>query len=184
MGRLRWPVSLCMADALPDRPSRSVRIANALALIGFVLVFTGLQLDALDLVGLGVVLVDLVGLGAFVSCLVLNARGRHTAARVVRSMVSNTVMFGGVIQTGPMPEFRVVFVPLVILPFLLFSVAERGWLILFVVIPVVESFVTQASCRSGARWCHRCSGACAPCSTSACSSARCSRRHSAPAHTS
>ena len=139
MGRLPTLVSLGVTEALPERLSRNARTANALALIGFVLVSTGLPLDALDALGggLGLVLLDLVGLGAFVSCLVLNACGRHAAARVVLSVVSNTMMFGGVIQTSTVPEFRVMFVPLVILPFLLFSVAERGWLILFVVIPVV-----------------------------------------------
>ena len=143
MGRLATLVSLGVSDALPDRLARHVRIANVLSMIAFALVLTGMPLDALG-GGLNVVLLDLIGLCGFVSCLVLNARGRHTAARVLLALFGNSTMFGGVLQTGTVPEFRVVFVPLVILPFLLFAVSERGWLVVFAVIPVVEYFVTRA----------------------------------------
>src|SRR3990167_1734097 len=146
MWRLRWLLSLGVTEALPDRLSRHVKTTNALAVIGFGLMLIGIPLDAIG-GGPLVVLYDVVGLVAFAGCFVPNARGHYTASRVVLALFGNLVNFGGILQTGNVPEFRVVFVPLVLLPFLLFSVVERGWLSLFAVVPIVEYFVIQRAGR-------------------------------------
>ncbi|HSD91343.1 MAG TPA: ATP-binding protein [Kofleriaceae bacterium] len=141
MARLDRLLSLGQSETLPDRLARHVRVTNALALVGVVLSLTGTPIDAIG-APLPVVFLDLAAVAAFASCWPLNARGRHTASRVVLMLTANLVMLGGVVQIGGAADLRTIFFPLVILPFLVFSIAERGWLLAFIAIPIVSYFTT------------------------------------------
>lgn len=141
MGRLDRLLSLGQSDAIPDRRARHIRVANALALVGTVLSLTGISIDAMG-APLPVVFVDLVSAALFASCWLLNARRLHTTSRVVLMVAANFVMLGGVVQIGGAAELRTIFFPLVIMPFLVFSIAERGWLVAFIAIPILSYFAT------------------------------------------
>jgi len=134
-------LSLGQSDAIADRLARQVRVTNALALLGLVLSATGVPLDVVG-APLRVVVNDLVTMVAFVSCWMLNARGHRTAARVLLLVAGNWTLFVGVVEVGAVAELRTVFLPLVLVPFLVFSTSERGWLTLFVAIPVACYFVS------------------------------------------
>jgi signal transduction histidine kinase len=141
MSRLDRLLSLGQSETIPDRLARHVRVANALALVGTVLSLVGIPLDAIG-APLPVVFVDLVSAGAFASCWWLNSRGRHTASRVMLMATASFVMLGGVVQIGGAAELRTIFFPLAIMPFLVFSITERGWLVTFVALPIASYFAT------------------------------------------
>ena len=143
MGRLDRLLSLGQSDAIPDRLARQVRVTNALALLGVALQIVGLPLDVAG-GNATIVAVDLAAIAAGAACLMLNARGHRTAARVLLVATVNAAMLGGVLEMGALPELRAVFFPLAILPFLVFGVAERGWLLTFAAVPVVAYFATAA----------------------------------------
>jgi signal transduction histidine kinase len=89
-----------------------------------------------------VMVVDVLCLLLFVSCLYLNARGRHTAARLVLLCAANFVVIGGLVQLGSDAELHTMCFPLVLLPFLLFSVVELPLFGVFVLMPIVAYFAT------------------------------------------
>ena len=134
-------LSLGQSDAIPDRLSRHVRVTNALALLGAVLSLASTPLDALG-APLPTVVVDVVSTALFASCWMLNARGHRDAARVVLLLTANVSILSGVLQVGAAAELRTVFFPLVLMPFLVFGPAERGWLAVFAALPVAAYFVT------------------------------------------
>jgi signal transduction histidine kinase len=136
-------LSLGQVDSIPDRLARQVRVTNALALLGAVLVVSGIPLDAVG-APIAVTLIDLVATAAFASCWLLNARGHRDAARVVLLLAANAVILDGMLEIGSVAELRTLFLPLVLLPFLVLGTSERGWLTVFVVIPVACYFVTGA----------------------------------------
>ena len=134
-------LSLGQSDAIPDRMARHVRVTNALALLGAVMSLASAPLDAFG-APLPTMIVDLVATAAFASCWVLNARGHRNAARVMLLLTANAAILSGVLQVGAVDELRTVFFPLVLLPFLVFGASERGWLTVFVALPVAAYFVT------------------------------------------
>ncbi len=134
-------LSLGQSDAIQDGLSRHVRVTNALALIGVVLAVLSSPLDAFGS-SFETFLIDLLGAAVFASCWILNARGHRNAARIVLLLAANSVMLAGVLELGAAAEPRAVFFPLVLMPFLVFSVSERGWLTVFIALPVVAYFVT------------------------------------------
>jgi signal transduction histidine kinase len=134
-------LSLGHSSTLPDRLGRSVRVTNALALIGALLTSTGIPMDAVG-APRPLVIVDVLCLLLFLSCLYLNARARHTAARLVLLSAANLVVIGGLVQLGGDAELRTMCFPLVLLPFLLFSVAELTSFVVFVALPIVAYFGT------------------------------------------
>jgi len=136
-------LSLGQSDAIPDRLARHVRVTNGLALFGAVLSVASIPLDALGAT-FSLVVMDLVATAAFAACWLLNARGHRDAARVTLLLVANGAILSGVLQVGIDAEVRTAFFPLVLLPFLVFGLSERGWLTVFVVIPVAIYFVTGA----------------------------------------
>jgi signal transduction histidine kinase len=139
--RLERLLSLGHSSTLPDRLGRHVRVTNALALIGALLTSTGIPMDAVG-APRPLVIVDVLCLLLFFSCLYLNARARHTAARLVLLSVANLVVFGGLVQLGGDAELRTMCFPLVLLPFLLFRVVELSSFVVVVIIPIVAYFVT------------------------------------------
>ncbi|MBL0219799.1 MAG: HAMP domain-containing histidine kinase [Myxococcales bacterium] len=134
-------LSLGQSDAIPDRLARHVRVTNALALLGAAMSFGSTPLDAVGAPFLTVV-VDLAATAAFVSCLLFNRRRHYFAARVMLMLTANAAILAGVLQVGAVAELRTVFFPLVLLPFLVLGTSERGWLFLFVAIPIAGYFVT------------------------------------------
>ena len=134
-------LSVGQSEAISDRLARRVRVTNALALLGAVLSLASTPLDALGAPLLTMV-VDLASTAAFAACWLLNARGRRNAARVVLMLTANASILSGVLQVGAAAELRTVFFPLVLLPFLVFDVAERGWLAVFIAIPAAAYFLT------------------------------------------
>jgi len=134
-------LSLGQSDAISDRWARHTRVTNALALLGAVLSFASTPLDALG-GSVSLAVMDLVGTAAFASCWLLNARGHRTAARAVLLLVANGAILSGVLQVGADAGVRTAFLPLVLLPFLVFGLSERGWLTVFVAIPVAAYFVS------------------------------------------
>ncbi|MCX5747184.1 MAG: ATP-binding protein [Proteobacteria bacterium] len=134
-------LSLGISETIPDRLARHVRVTNALALLGVVLSLTGIPIDAIG-DGTWVVAIDVLATLAFAACGRLNAGGRHTAARVVLAITANVVILDGILETGAVAELRVVFLPLAVLPFLIFGVAERGWLITLTLAPVASYYGT------------------------------------------
>jgi signal transduction histidine kinase len=139
--RLQRLLSLGHAPTLPDRLGRHVRVTNALALIGALLTSTGIPMDVIGAPPT-LALVDVVCLLLFASCLYLNARGRRTAARLVLLTAANAVIIGDLVYLGGDAELRTLCFPLVLLPFLLFSVAELATFVVFLVIPMVAYFST------------------------------------------
>ncbi len=137
--RLERLLSLGHSRTLPDRLARHVRVTNSLALFGAVLSATGIPMD---LIGAPwpVVLIDVVSALLFASCWYLNARGHLTAARVLLMSASNVVILGGILHIGGAAEIRTMCFPLVVMPFLVFSVTERVPLAVFVVIPTLAYF--------------------------------------------
>jgi signal transduction histidine kinase len=137
--RLERLLSLGHSRTLPDRLGRHVRVTNSLALFGAVLSATGIPMD---LIGAPwpVVLIDFVSAMLFASCWYLNARGHLTAARVLLMSASNIVILGGILHIGGAAEIRTMCFPLVVMPFLVFSVTERIPLAVFVVIPTLAYF--------------------------------------------
>jgi signal transduction histidine kinase len=133
-------LSLGESDAIPHRLARHVRVTNALALIAFVLCITGIPLDTYG-ASAEIVLVDVVCAAMFASCWWLNSRNYRTAARLMLMAASDGIMFASLAQLGGLPELRTVFFPLVVQPFLVFSTNERGWLALFVAVPVAGYFI-------------------------------------------
>jgi signal transduction histidine kinase len=140
-GLLERLLSLGYSDAVPDRLSRQLRVTNALVLVGVVLSVTGIPIDAYGS-PLFVLVMDVVALAAFTVCWVLSAGGYRTAARVMLLFVGNGTILTSVMEVSSLPGTRAVFFPLVLLPFLVFSISERGWLVLFVVVPIVGYIVT------------------------------------------
>lgn len=141
LAQLDRVLSLGQSDTIPDRLSRQVRVTNALALLGVVLAVGTIPLDAIGAPP-SVVVNDLVMTALFASCWALNARGHRTASRLLLMAATNATLLFGVIEIGAVPELRSVFFSLVLLPFLVFSVAERGWLTLWVATPIAAYFVT------------------------------------------
>jgi signal transduction histidine kinase len=139
--RLERLLSLGHSSTLPDRLGRNARVTNALALIGALLTSTGIPMDAVGAPPT-LAIVDVLCLLLFLSCLYLNARGRHTAARLVLLSAANLVVIGGLLHLGGDAELRTMCFPLVLLPFLLFSVSELRSFVVFVVIPIVAYFAT------------------------------------------
>jgi signal transduction histidine kinase len=134
-------LSLGLSEGLSSRQTRHVRVTNALALIGFVVSLGSAPLDAIS--GTPPVLAnDFLGSAAFASCWLLNARGRRTIARVVLLCAANAEILAGVTVLGNVAELRTMFFPLALMPFLVFSVKEWGWLLLFVALPVAGYFIT------------------------------------------
>ncbi|HTL38041.1 MAG TPA: ATP-binding protein [Kofleriaceae bacterium] len=130
-----------VTDAIPEQLARYIRVTNALALLGIVLSLTGLPVDSIG-ASPKLVVIDLVCIAGFLSVWVLNSRGYYTASRVLLAVTSNGVMIGGMLEVGGPPELRTVFLPLALLPFLIFGVSERLWLAGTVLIPVVAYFLT------------------------------------------
>jgi signal transduction histidine kinase len=133
-------LSYGQSDAIPHWLARRVRVSNALALLGMFLTITSVPLDFHASTLLGVI--DLIATAAFALCWILNARGHRTAARVSLMLAAHGVILGGVLEIGGLAELRTVFFPLVLLPFFVFGLGERGWLATFAAIPVAEYFLT------------------------------------------
>jgi C4-dicarboxylate-specific signal transduction histidine kinase len=57
-------------------------------------------------------------------------------------LVGNATILTSVMEVSSLPATRAVFFPLVLLPFLVFSISERGWVALFVVLPIFGYVVT------------------------------------------
>jgi signal transduction histidine kinase len=134
-------LSLGQSEGVPDRLSRQLRVTNALVLVGVVLSVSGLPIDAYGS-PLFVFVSDFVALAGFVACWVLGARGHLTAARVMLLLVANATILTSVMEVSSLPATRAVFFPLVLLPFLVFSITERGWLALFVALPIAGYILT------------------------------------------
>ncbi len=141
LARLHRLLTLGQTDATPPRLSRQLRMTNALALIGLVLTLVSAPVDAYGATPTAVV-IDLVGGIAFAAPLLLGARGYFNASRISLMLIANATILLGVLQVGGGPGTRSVCFPLVLLPFLLFELRERGWLVLFVTIPIVGYFAT------------------------------------------
>lgn len=139
VGRL---LSAGLSDATPERLARHIRVTNALALVGMVLSLASAPIDVISRVW-AVVITDVLGGAMFAACPLLNARGRYLAARISFGLAANLVMLVGVLGAGAAPELRAVFFPLALLPFLIFSLRERGWLAVFVSLPVIGYFATS-----------------------------------------
>jgi signal transduction histidine kinase len=140
LGRL---VSIGDSGAIPERLGRNVRIANALALIGAVLNGISFPFDLFTTPPV-VPLMDASLLVAFSAVWALNARGHHTAARVLLLIAANLCIIGGVAAIGGLPELRTMFFPLVLIPFFVFRIGERLWILVFVAVPLIAYFTTAA----------------------------------------
>ena len=140
-GVLRRLVAIGVTDEVSDRLARQLRVTNALALIGAVLSVVSLPLDIIGAPPLVPVL-DVAAAIGFGYCLLLNTRGRHGASRILLLLTANATFFASVIQIGNSAEPRTVFFSLVLTPFLLFGLAERVWLAIFVAFPVASYFIT------------------------------------------
>jgi signal transduction histidine kinase len=134
-------LSFGQGDDVPDRLSRKLRVTNALAVIGTVLSMSSVPLDAVGAPILVAVL-DVVASAAFIVCLLLNAHRFRRASRVLLMVTANATMLFSVMEVSNLAEPRAVFFPLVLMPFLVFDIAERGYLALFVVFPIGAYFVT------------------------------------------
>ncbi len=128
-------------SGIPERLARHVRVANALALLGFVLNIVSLPFDLLE-THWAVPVMDVILMIAFPTCWFLNVRGRHTAARVVLIAAANLNIIGGVSLIGAVAEMRTMFFPLVLIPFFVFRIGERVWISVFVAIPMIAYFLT------------------------------------------
>jgi len=140
-GRIKRLIALGVDDSTPDRTSRQLRVSNALALVGVVLSICSIPLDVLGAPPLLAIL-DVVSTLGFSVALLLSYRMHLGASRVMMLLTANLSFLFSVIEIGSFPGPRTVFFPLVLAPFLVFAISERGWLIFFVSFPVVSYFVT------------------------------------------
>jgi signal transduction histidine kinase len=140
--RLDWLLSLGHFDGVPHLLARQVRVTNALALLGAMLSFASTPIDAWGGIPL-LAAYDAFGTIAFATVWWLNARRRPTAARVLLLCAANLEIVTGAAMSGNVEEVRSVFFPLVLLPFLVFGLRERGWLAVFIAVPIGCYFATS-----------------------------------------
>lgn len=140
VGRL---LSYGESDAVPEQLARHIRVSNGLALLGAVLNLAGLPVDIAG-APLALVFIDFTWVLAFVACLALNARGHHHVARAVLMITSNAAVLGGLVQLGGVAELRTLLLPFALLPFLVFSLAEWKWIVVFAAVPVAGYFLTAS----------------------------------------
>jgi signal transduction histidine kinase len=133
-------LSLGESESMPPRRARHVRVTNALALLGVVLNFSGVPIDACAS-PIGVTLTDAAAVIVFASCWWFNARGQLTLARVMLVIAADGLILVSVRQLGGPPELRTMFFPLAVLPFLVFGTDERISLALSISVPIVAYFV-------------------------------------------
>jgi signal transduction histidine kinase len=141
---VRRLLSCGVSDAIPEQLARHIRVANALALLGSVLNLTGVPIDLFANSAMLVVL-DLICVVGFVMVWVLNARGYRTASRALVVICAHAVIVSGILELGAVPELRLMFLPLSLLPFLVFGLTERRWLVLLALLPVAEYFLTKGA---------------------------------------
>ena len=140
LGRL---LSLGVTPRMSEREARHTQVSNALALLGVVLVAISVPIDV-STATLIVVAGDLVSMAWFALVWVLNARGRCHAARIVLVLAANIGVLAGAIELGGSPELRTMFLPLVLLPYLVFDVTARGYLVVSLALPIAAYFTTAA----------------------------------------
>jgi signal transduction histidine kinase len=135
-------LSCGVSDAIPEQLARHVRVANALALLGTVLNLTGTPID-LFADSIRLVILDVICVVGFVAVWLLNARGYRTASRATVVICAHAVIVSGILELGAVPELRLMFLPLSLLPFLVFGLTERRWLVPLALLPVAEYFLTK-----------------------------------------
>lgn len=129
-------LSIGQSPALSESLSRHTRIANALALIGVAIALASVPFDAIAGTW-WVALLDVVTAAGFAACWLFNHLGRHTLARVTMLLAANATLYHGTSVLGDTSDLRVIFFALVILPFLIFDLAERAAIAVLVCVPII-----------------------------------------------
>ncbi len=129
---------------------KRIRLTNALSLFAAFVLFASIPFDWVT-APRWMLVEDVAGGVAFLSLLLLNRAGKLTASRLACLALANLIVLGNAALLGPTSGAPMVFLALTALPFALFDLGDRRFLIPSVLLALVCLIVAESDLLAGLR---------------------------------